>query len=81
MANESSKSVGAVLVQEGQPVAYAIKALKNSRQNFPQIEKQAYAIRLYRILVNVHERYVGIQSCPKKSNTTTVLERTIAGHN
>lgn len=41
----SSKSLGAVLLQEEQPVAYATKALTSAQQNYPQIEKEALAIK------------------------------------
>lgn len=41
----SSKSLGAVILQENQPIAYATKALTASQQNWPQIEKEAFAIK------------------------------------
>lgn len=41
----SSKSLGAALLQGGQPIAYATKALTESQVNWPQIEKEAFAIR------------------------------------
>ena len=40
----SSKGMGAVLLQEEHPVAYASKALTSSQQNYPQIEKEMLAI-------------------------------------
>lgn len=43
--DSSSKAFGAVLLQRGQPVAYATKALTESEQLWPQIEKEAGAIR------------------------------------
>lgn len=41
----SSHSMGAVLLQDGRPIAYASKALTSTQQNYPQIEKEAFAIR------------------------------------
>ncbi|XP_058827479.1 uncharacterized protein K02A2.6-like [Topomyia yanbarensis] len=41
----SSHALGAVLLQQGRPVAYASKALTPSELNYPQIEKEATAIR------------------------------------
>nr|XP_039256275.1 uncharacterized protein LOC120332995 [Styela clava] len=40
----SSKRVGACLIQNGRPVAYASKSLTKCQQNFAQIEKEMYAI-------------------------------------
>ena len=40
----SSKGMGAVLLQDNQPVAYASKALTKSQQNYAQIEKEMLAI-------------------------------------
>ena len=40
----SSKGMGAVLLQDDQPVAYASKALTKSQQNYAQIEKEMLAI-------------------------------------
>ena len=40
----SSKGMGAVLLQEEHPVAYASKALTSSQQNYAQIEKEMLAI-------------------------------------
>ncbi|XP_053698805.1 uncharacterized protein K02A2.6-like [Sabethes cyaneus] len=41
----SSKAFGAVLLQNGKPVAYASKSLTSAQENYPQIEKEAAAIR------------------------------------
>ncbi|XP_062542342.1 uncharacterized protein K02A2.6-like [Armigeres subalbatus] len=41
----SSKAMGAVLLQRGKPVAYASKSLSPAERNYPQIEKEAAAIR------------------------------------
>lgn len=41
----SSYAVGAVLLQEGRPIAYASRALSEAQQRYPQIEKEAFAIR------------------------------------
>lgn len=41
----SSKAIGACLLQENQPVAYATKAFTKTQQNYPQIEKEAMAIK------------------------------------
>ena len=40
----SSKGMGAVLMQEDHPVAYALKALNKTQQNYAQIEKEMLAI-------------------------------------
>lgn len=41
----SSKAIGACLMQDDQPVAYATKTFTKSEQNHPQIVKEALAIR------------------------------------
>jgi len=40
----SQNAVGAVLLQDNKPCAYASKSLTESQQNFAQIEKELYAI-------------------------------------
>ena len=40
----SSKGIGAVLLQESRPVAYASKSLTTTQQNYAQIEKEMLAI-------------------------------------
>ncbi|KAJ8026383.1 hypothetical protein HOLleu_34209 [Holothuria leucospilota] len=40
----SSKGLGATLLQEGRPIAYALKALTNAETNYSQIEKELLAI-------------------------------------
>ena len=40
----SSKGIGAVLLQEGCPIAYASKSLTATQQNYAQIEKEMLAI-------------------------------------
>ena len=40
----SSKGLGSVLLQEGQPIAYASRALTKSQQNYVQLEKETLAI-------------------------------------
>ncbi|XP_055585123.1 uncharacterized protein K02A2.6-like [Uranotaenia lowii] len=43
--DSSSKAFGAVLLQNHLPVAYASRSLTSAEQNYPQIEKEAGAIR------------------------------------
>lgn len=41
----SSTAMGACLLQNGQPVAYATRTLTETQQRYPQIEKEALAIK------------------------------------
>ena len=41
----SQNGLGAVLIQSGQPVAYASKALTETQKNYAQIEKEMLAIK------------------------------------
>ncbi|XP_055715454.1 uncharacterized protein K02A2.6-like [Phlebotomus papatasi] len=43
--DSSANAFGAVLMQERRPIAYATKALTDCQRNWPQIEKEAGAIR------------------------------------
>lgn len=40
----SQNGVGATIMQEGRPVAYASKALSETQKNYSQIEKELYAV-------------------------------------
>lgn len=40
----SSHSIGAVMLQNGQPVGYSSRALTKTQKNYSQLEKEAYAI-------------------------------------
>ena len=42
--DSSSKGMGAALLQEGKPVAYASYALTETQQRYSQIEKETLAI-------------------------------------
>lgn len=41
----SANLIGAVLLQNEQPLAYATKTLNEAQRKYPQIEKEVYAIR------------------------------------
>lgn len=43
--DSSSTAFGALLMQEGHPIAYGTKSLTKAQLNYPQIEKEASAIR------------------------------------
>jgi hypothetical protein len=45
-ADTSNTSIGAVLLQEGHPIAYHIKALNSRNQTLPAYEKECLAILL-----------------------------------
>ena len=40
----SSKGLGAVLIQDDHPIAYASKSLTNTQQQYAQIEKEMLAV-------------------------------------
>ena len=44
----SSKGLGSVILQEGQPIAYASRALTKAQQNYAQIEKETLGITFAR---------------------------------
>lgn len=39
-----SKGLGATILQQGRPIAYALRALTKSQRNYAQIEKEALAV-------------------------------------
>ncbi|UYV82373.1 K02A2.6-like [Cordylochernes scorpioides] len=41
----SQHAIGAVLLQEDRPIAYASSALNDAQRHYPQIEKEALAIK------------------------------------
>ena len=60
----SSTGLGATLLQKGQPVAYASRALSKSEQNYCQLEKELIAIifGMHHFDQNVHGRHVWVES-------------------
>ena len=42
--DSSSTGLGCVIMQEGQPIAYASRALTKTHQNYAQIEKETLAV-------------------------------------
>ena len=42
--DSSSTGLGCVIMQEGQPIAYASRALTKTQHNYPQIEKETLAV-------------------------------------
>lgn len=40
----SSKGLGATILQQGRPIAYASRVLTSSKRNYAQIEKEALVV-------------------------------------
>lgn len=60
----SKKGLGATIMQESRPVAYASKLLNGTEQNYAQIEKELYAV-LYgckRFHEYIYGRHITVQS-------------------
>lgn len=62
----SKYGLGAVLMQEGSPISYALKSLTESEINHAQIEKEMYAVLfgLKRFHQYAYGRHVIVESDP-----------------
>ena len=60
----SQKGLGAILLQQGKPVAYISRALTETEQRYAQIEKEMLAIvySLEKLSQYVFERHVKVQT-------------------
>uniref|UniRef100_A0A3P9BYY5 Caspase-8 n=1 Tax=Maylandia zebra TaxID=106582 RepID=A0A3P9BYY5_9CICH len=76
---DASKSgLGAVMLQDGKPVAYASKSLNSTEQNYAQIEKELYAVLFgcKRFHEYMYGRHVTIESDHKPLES--ILKKTLA---
>ena len=74
----SKNGLGATIMQEGRPVAYASKLLNSTEQNYAQIEKELYAV-LYgckRFHEYLYGRHVTVESDHKPLET--ILRKPLA---
>lgn len=82
----SSKSLGVCMMQCGRPIGYASKSMNAAQQNYPQIEKEALAIRfgctkfreyIYGKKLEIETDHKPLETIFKKpiQNTPTRLQR------
>lgn len=74
----SKNGLGATIMQEGRPVAYASKLLSDTEKNYAQIEKELYAV-LYgckRFHEYLYRRHVTVESDHK--TLQTILRKPLA---
>ncbi|UYV81475.1 K02A2.6-like, partial [Cordylochernes scorpioides] len=64
----SQHAIGAVLLQEDRPIAYASSALNDAQRHYPQIEKEALAIK-FGYTIEFLKRNFSIHGIPKVLET------------
>lgn len=75
----SKNGLGATIMQEGRPGAYASKLLNSTEQNYAQIEKELYAVlfgcRRFHVYI-----YIYMEDTSPWSQTTSHLKAYYASH-
>ncbi len=79
LVDASSKGMGAVLLQDRYPIAYASKSLTTTQQNYAQIEKEMLAIALG--CKKFHDYVYGIPKITVETDHKPLDNQTIAPEN